>query len=223
MKEILLVEDEEQFARFIELELRHEGFSVSCAFDGESGLRLATSKQWSLILLDVMLPGIDGVDLCRMIRMTSQTPVIMITARDAITDRIRGLGSGADDYIPKPFAIGELLARMRAIFRRIERAEPDAAVLTYRDITLNEDTMTVRIGERKAELTKREFDIFKMFMRHPGEALSRDRILDEIWGANDQVEANIVDVYIRHIRLKLQHAGKTDCIHTVWGVGYCLQ
>lgn len=219
----MLVEDEKQFARFVELELHHEGFDVALAYDGETGLRLALSREWSLILLDVMLPGIDGVDLCRMIRMESATPIIMITARDAIADRIRGLSCGADDYIPKPFAIEELLARMRAIFRRMERAESDVNVLTYGHIALDEDTMMVTAGEHKADLTKREFDILRLFLLQPGVVLTRDRILDEVWGEEAQVEANIVDVYIRYLRGKLHSEGESGCIRTVRGVGYMLQ
>lgn len=223
MKNILLIEDERQFARFVELELVHEGFNVICAYDGDSGLRLALAQEWSLILLDVMLPGIGGVDLCRMIRSRRRTPIIMITARDAVEDRIRGLSSGADDYVPKPFAIKELLARMKAIFRRTDNMEPKPSLLEYRNITLNAGSMAVTAGDRTVQLTKREFDILELLMRQPGEVLTRDRILDKLWGVESEVETNIVDVYIRSLRNKLNPDGEPGFIRTIRGAGYMLE
>lgn len=223
MKNILLIEDERQFARFVELELVHEGFNVICAYDGDSGLRLALAQEWSLILLDVMLPGVGGVDLCRMIRSRRRTPIIMITARDAVEDRIRGLSSGADDYVPKPFAIKELLARMKAIFRRTDNMEPKPSLLEYRNITLNAGSMAVTAGDRTVQLTKREFDILELLMRQPGEVLTRDRILDKLWGVESEVETNIVDVYIRSLRNKLNPDGEPGFIRTIRGAGYMLE
>lgn len=223
MKHILLVEDEKPFARFVELELQHEGYSVSCAYDGETGLQMAMAGPWDLILLDVMLPGIDGIDLCRMIRMHSGPPIIMITARDAVSDRIVGLDSGADDYIPKPFAIAELLARIRALLRRLNSEEPEHSELSYREITMDIETMTVLVGTRKIILTKREFDILKLFLEHPGEVVTRDRLLNEIWGFEATVGINIVDVYIRYLRSKLYPGREQGRIQTVRGEGYMLQ
>ncbi|MCZ8513768.1 response regulator transcription factor [Paenibacillus filicis] len=224
MKEILLVEDEKPFARFMELELKHEGFAVSCAYDGESGLKLAMEREWDLILLDVMLPGIDGTDVCRRIRTGQDlTPIIMITARDAVTDRILGLECGADDYLPKPFAIGELLARMRAMLRRSGQAAPAEAPLVYRDIRMDVESMTVHQGERLVDLTKREFDILRLFLQHAGEVVARDVLLDEIWGTETQVETNVVDVYISYLRSKLHPKGENSYIVTVRGTGYKLQ
>lgn len=224
MKDILLVEDEKPFARFVELELKHEGFAVTCAYDGESGLRLAIKRKWDLILLDVMLPGMDGTEVCKMLRMhRSSTPVIMITARDAVTDRILGLESGADDYLPKPFAVGELLARMRALFRRQEQSLEAEAPLVYRDIQMDVETMTVLQGDRRIDFTKREFDILRLFLRHPGEVITRDRLLDEIWGAETKVETNVVDVYISYVRSKLSPKGENSYIATVRGAGYKLR
>jgi DNA-binding response OmpR family regulator len=223
MRDILLIEDERQFARFVELELLHEGFNATCAYDGESGLRLALAQEWDLILLDVMLPGIGGIDLCRMIKMRSRTPVIMITARDAVEDRVQGLSSGADDYVPKPFAMKELLARMRAIFRRTDQQEQPSGVMTYRNIVLNKNAMTVAVGEREIELSKREFDLLELLILRQGEVLSRDRILDELWGVESEVEANIVDVYIGYLRQKLRSDGEHGIIRTVRGAGYMLE
>ncbi|MFC5649701.1 response regulator transcription factor [Paenibacillus solisilvae] len=223
MKEILLVEDEKPFARFIELELKYEGFVVSCAYDGKSGLRMALAKVWDLILLDVMLPGFDGFELCRMIRTRSQTPIIMITARDAVTDRIKGLESGADDYLPKPFAIGEMLARMRAVFRRLETVVPGHANLSYRDITMDVERMTVFRAEQAIHLTKKEFDILRLFLLNPGQVVTRDQLLDEIWGTEAKVENNTVDVYIGYVRKKLSPYGEQGYIQTVRSAGYILQ
>lgn len=223
MKEILLVEDEKDFARFLELELKYEGFVVSCAYDGKSGLRMALTKEWDLILLDVMLPGIDGIELCRMIRMRRQTPIIMITARDAITERIQGLKSGADDYLPKPFVIGEMLARMRALFRRLETVVPSHDCLSYRDITMDIERMTVYRAEQAIHLTKREFDILRLFLLKPGQVVTRDQLLDEIWGSEAEVENNTVDVYIRYVRKKLSPDGEQGYIQTVRNEGYILQ
>ncbi|MCZ8512182.1 response regulator transcription factor [Paenibacillus filicis] len=223
MKEILLVEDEKPFARFIELELNYEGFVVSCAYDGKTGLRMALAKEWDLILLDVTLPGFDGIELCKMIRMRSRTPIIMITARDTVEDRIQGLESGADDYLPKPFAIVEMLARMRALFRRLEASATKPVHLSYRDITMDVERMTVFRAQQEIHLTKREFDILRLFLLNPGQVLTRDQLLDEIWGTEAKVEINTVEVYISYVRKKLSSYGEQGYIQTVRSEGYMLQ
>lgn len=221
MKQILLVEDEKQLARFIELELQHEGYAVTCANDGETGLQMAVTRKWDMILLDVMLPVINGMELCGRLQSLNPPPILMITARDAVSDRVLGLESGADDYISKPFAMAELLARMRAIFRRTEGSVDER--FYYRDIEMDPSTMAVTVGDRDVRLTKREFDILKLFLEHPDEVITRDFILDKIWGPEAMVEPNIVDVYIRYLRSKISPRGEQSYIATVRGLGYKLQ
>ncbi|MEF3309156.1 response regulator transcription factor [Paenibacillus sp. GYB004] len=224
MKTILLIEDERHLSRFIELELRHASFSVTTAYDGPSGLDLALREDWDVILLDLMLPGIDGMEVCRRIRTVKKTPILILTARDSVTDRVSGLDSGADDYIPKPFAIEELLARIRVVFRRQEdRDEDNKALLSFQDLSVNLDSREVRKGAGKIELTKREYDLLVAFLRNAGRVLTRETLLDMVWGYEAAVDTNVVDVYVRYLRNKIDAPGETSYIQTLRGTGYVMR
>jgi DNA-binding response OmpR family regulator len=224
MQKVLLIEDEINMARFIELELQHEGFNTTVADDGRVGLELALQEDWDIILLDIMLPSLNGVEVCRRLRSVKNTPIIMLTARDTVIDRVSGLDSGADDYLPKPFAIEELLARMRSIQRRVEKNEENGkTVLQYRDIKVELESCTVKRGEKVIELTKREYDLLVFFMQNMNRVLSRDVLLDRVWGYETYVETNVVDVYVRYIRNKLDHSDEESIIQTVRGMGYVMK
>lgn len=224
MKRILIIEDEKSLVRFIQLELEHEHFYVRGAYDGNSGLQLALSEDWDLILLDIMLPGLNGVEVCRRIRTMKRTPVIMLTARDRLEDRVSGLDSGADDYIAKPFDIEELLARMRALFRRIEMGDRQShSILTFREVTIDMDARLVTRSGESVELTKREFDLLAVFIKHPNLVQTRDMLLDLVWGYDSIVETNVVDVYVRYLRNKLDVPGEESIIQTVRGMGYVMR
>jgi DNA-binding response OmpR family regulator len=221
MKQILIIEDEKNFARFIELELQHEGYMVRFAYDGKTGLNLALQEDWDLILLDIMLPEINGIEVCRLIRKAKKTPIILLTARDSVVDRVSGLDNGADDYLSKPFAIEELLARMRALLRRVDD-QPDA-ILTFGDLWVDLDARMVKKAETSIELTKREFDLLVIFMQNINRVLTRDVLLDSVWGYDTEVETNVVDVYVRYLRNKLDHAGDGNFIQTLRGMGYVMR
>ncbi|MDF2662303.1 MAG: DNA-binding response regulator [Paenibacillus sp.] len=224
MKTILLIEDERRLSRFIELELRHASFAVTTAYDGSSGLDLALREDWDVILLDLMLPGLDGMEVCRRIRAVKKTPILILTARDSVTDRVSGLDSGADDYIPKPFAIEELLARIRVVFRRQEdRDENNKALLSFQDLSVNLDSREVRKGAGKIELTKREYDLLVAFLRNAGRVLTRETLLDMVWGYEAAVDTNVVDVYVRYLRNKIDAPGETSYIQTLRGTGYVMR
>ena len=219
---ILLVEDEAKLAQFVEMELTHEGYQVTVAEDGIAGLTQAREAQPDLILLDWMLPGLSGVEVCRRLRDTGdKVPVVLMTARDEIQDRVAGLDAGADDYVVKPFSIEELLARVRAHLRRTH--EPDPEALQFADLTLHQGSREVYRGQRTIELTAKEFDLLVYLMRHPRQVLTRDRILEEVWGYDFMGDSNIIEVYIRYLRLKLEDAGEPRLIQTVRGVGYVLR
>jgi DNA-binding response OmpR family regulator len=222
MAHILLVEDEIKLARFIELELSSEGYQVSVAHDGMSGLSLARESEPDLAILDWMLPGLTGVELCRRLRATgSKVPVILLTARDEVADRITGLDAGADDYVVKPFSIEELLARIRAHLRRTQESEED--VLQFEDLSLNRRTREIRRGQRSIELTAKEFDLLEYLLSHPRQVFTRDQILENVWGYDFLGDSNIIEVYVRYLRLKLEEQSEKRLIHTVRGVGYALR
>ncbi|MCY9661639.1 response regulator transcription factor [Paenibacillus chondroitinus] len=224
MKRILLIEDEKNLVRFIQLELEHELFEVQAAYDGKTGLELALQEEWDLILLDLMLPGLHGIEVCRRIRAAKKTPILMLTARDSVVDRVSGLDSGADDYMPKPFAIEELLARIRAIFRRTELERNDThEKLSFQNITVDVDARIVYKDQQIVPLTKREFDLLVMFMKNHNLVLTRDMLLDQVWGYDSLVETNVVDVYVRYLRNKLGYNGETNLIHTIRGIGYVMR
>ncbi|HEY9827324.1 MAG TPA: response regulator transcription factor [Stenomitos sp.] len=219
---ILLVEDEVPLARFIELELNAEGYQISVAHDGITGLTLARETSHDLAILDWMLPGLSGVELCRRLRATgNQVPVILLTAKDEVSDRVAGLDAGADDYVVKPFSIEELLARIRAHLRRTH--EPDSDALQFGDLSLNRLTREVFRAQRPIELTAKEFDLLEYLLNHPRQVLTRDQILEKVWGYDFMGDSNIIEVYIRYLRLKLEEKGEKRLIHTIRGVGYALR
>jgi two-component system OmpR family response regulator len=219
---ILLVEDEEKLAKFIEMELGYEGYTVTVAHDGLSGLMAARDSEPDLVLLDWMLPGLTGIEVCRRLRSTGfQVPVILLTAKDDVGDRVAGLDAGADDYVVKPFSIEELLARVRAQLRRNQPQEVDA--LQFQDLSLNRKTREVIRNNRSIELTAKEFDLLDYLIAHPRQVLTRDRILEEVWGYDFMGDSNIIEVYIRYLRLKLEAEGEKRLIQTVRGVGYVLR
>ncbi|CAH8768770.1 response regulator transcription factor [Paenibacillus dendritiformis] len=224
---ILIVEDEEKIARVLELELTYEGYEVGKALDGLEGFRLFQEQSWDLILLDVMLPGISGIELLRRIRSHDpHTMVVMLTAKDSVEDKVSGLDLGANDYVTKPFQIEELLARIRASLR-MRRLPPAAEIepewITVADLSLSELTHEVKRGEDRIELTPREFDLLAYLMKHARQVLSREQLLDGVWGYDYYGDTNIVDVYIRYLRHKVDKPYDTALIHTVRGVGYVLR
>lgn len=222
---ILIVEDEAKIARFVELELTHEGYETEKAFDGRTGLDMALGGQYDLMLLDVMLPGLNGLELLRRLRNEgSQLPVILLTARDSVMDKVTGLDMGADDYITKPFAIEELLARIRVTLRKKERpAVRVPAVLTCGPLTLDPARHEVFYGDTPVSLTFKEFALLQALIENQDIVLSRDTLLEKIWGYDYMGETNIVDVYIRYLRQKLDDTFGVKLIHTVRGVGYVLK
>ncbi len=219
---ILVVEDEEKLAKFVQLELGYEGYKVTVANDGLSGLMAARDAEPDLVLLDWMMPGLSGVEVCRRLRATGATmPVILLTAKDGIEDRVAGLDAGADDYVVKPFSIEELLARVRAHLRRNQPDDPE--VFQFDDLTLSRKTREVKRGDRLIELTAKEFDLLDYLISHPKQVLTRDRILEEVWGYDFMGDSNIIEVYIRYLRLKLEAENEGRLIQTVRGVGYVMR
>lgn len=221
-KRILLIEDESKIADFIRRGLKLEGYEVDVAYDGDVGLDKAVEAKPDLIILDLMLPGVDGMDVCRSLREAGfEMPILMLTARDAVADRVAGLDAGADDYLVKPFAFDELVARIRALLRRSAPAEDE--MLTFSDLVMNVTTREVKRRERPIELTAKEFDLLETFMRHPRQVLTRDQLYQHVWGYDFSAESNIIEVYIRYLRAKLEEEGEPRLIHTVRGVGYVLR
>jgi DNA-binding response OmpR family regulator len=219
---ILLVEDEIKLARFIELELESEGYRVTVAHDGMSGLSLVRESEPDLAILDWMMPGLTGVELCRRLRSTGiKIPVILLTAKDEVGDRVTGLDAGADDYLVKPFSIEELLARIRAHLRRTQ--ETDTDLLQFEDLSLNRRTREVHRGQRSIDLTAKEFDLLQYLMSHPRQVFTREQILENIWGYDFLGDSNIIEVYVRYLRLKLEQDSEKRLIHTARGVGYSLR
>ena len=223
MERILIVEDEEAIARFVELELRHEGYEVGKAADGRAGLDMALSGEYDLVLLDIMLPLLSGMEVIRRLRRESQIPVIMLTARDTVMDKVSGLDMGADDYITKPFAIEELLARIRTALRKRPRTESPKTLLTCGPVVMDVARHLVTCQGNPVELTSREFDVLKLMMENQQIVLSRDTFLAKVWGYDYVGETNVVDVYIRYLRSKIDDAYGVELIHTVRGVGYVLR
>lgn len=221
---ILLVEDEEKLARMVELELRYEGYEVAKAFDGRSGLELAQSGQFDLVLLDIMLPHLSGMEVLRRLRREGNAiPVIMLTARDNVVDKVSGLDSGADDYVTKPFAIEELLARIRAALRKRPAVRTEENALTAGPLSMDVERHEVTVNGTVVELTKREFDLLRHLLENKGRVLSREALLDQVWGFDFVGETNSVDVYIRFLRSKIDEAFQFKLIHTVRGVGYVIK
>lgn len=224
MKKILLIEDERNMSRFIELELRHDSFAVTVASEGYAGLHIALTEEWDVILLDLMLPGLDGLEICRRVRSVKKTPIIMLSARDSVTDRVSGLDCGADDYLPKPFAIEELLARMRVVFRRQREMQAEGLpMLVFQDLSLDPNTRIVKRANQTIELTKREYDLLTMFLSNANRVLDRETLLDKVWGFEAAVDTNVVDVYVRYLRRKIDGPGEASYIQTLRGIGYVMR
>jgi len=224
---ILLVEDEEKLARMVELELKYEGYQVDKAADGRTGLDMAQTGDYDLILLDIMLPALNGMEVLRRLRRESLVPVIMLTARDTVMDKVAGLDAGADDYITKPFAIEELLARIRAALRN--KAEGAAEVpgqvgkLMAGPLTMDVDRHEVSVNGQEVELTRREFDLLRYLLENKEKVVTREVLLDNVWGFDFVGETNTVDVYIRFLRSKIDERFHIKLIHTVRGVGYVIR
>ncbi len=218
---ILIIEDEQRIADFLRRGLTYEGFQVDVRTDGESGLKAARDNPPDLVILDIMLPGLDGFEVCRRLRAGGPVPILMLTAKDSVADRVKGLDSGADDYVVKPFAFEELIARVRALLRRSRPSEE--MVMHFADLMLNVTTRVVTRGTRRVDLTTKEFDLLHFFMRHPRQVLPRELIYDRIWGYDFGGESNILEVYIRYLRSKLESGGEPRLIQTVRGVGYALR
>lgn len=219
---ILLVEDEIKLAKFIQLELCYEGYQVSVMHDGLAGLTAARELQPDLIVLDWMMPGLSGIEICRRLRTTGdKVPIILLTAKDEVSDRVAGLDAGADDYLVKPFSIEELLARIRARLRQFQDIDVD--ILEFADLSLNRRTRQVFRGKRLIELTAKEFDLLEYLLMHPQQVITRDRILEQVWGYDFMGDSNVIEVYIRYLRLKLEATGEQRLIQTVRSVGYVLR
>lgn len=224
---ILVVEDEEKIARLLELELKYEGYLVTKACDGLEALEAYRSRDWDLILLDVMLPGISGIELLRRIRANDcNTPVILLTAKNSVEDKVSGLDLGANDYITKPFQIEELLARIRATLRMSsirQKKMDEEEGLKLEDLKVNEKTREVLRGQQEIELTKREFDLLVYLLKNKRQVLNREQIVEAVWGYDYFGDTNVVDVYIRYLRKKIDLPECEPLIHTVRGVGYVLR
>lgn len=219
---ILLIEDDEGIVRFLQRALSYEGYTVDVATDGETGLEMALHNPPDLVILDWMLPGMDGLEVLRRLRAHGQWPVLMLTAKDAIQDRVEGLDMGADDYLTKPFNLDELLARIRALLRRTQTSEAPE-ILHFADLELDTGTRQARRGDRIIDLSAREYELLELFMKHPRQVLTRPQIYSEVWGYDFSGESNILEVYIRYLRRKLEAGGEPRLLHTVRGVGYVLR
>jgi two-component system response regulator MprA len=218
---ILVIEDETRIADLLRRGLTYEGYRVSVAGDGPAGLAIARDDPPDLVILDWMLPGLDGLEVCKRLRAAGPVPIIMLTAKESVPDRVAGLNAGADDYMVKPFAFDELLARIRA---QLRRNRPQATeMLHFADLAMNTATREVMRGHRKLELTTKEYDLLELFLRHPRQVLTRDVIFDRIWSYDFGGESNIIEVYVRYLRQKTEAEGEARLIQTVRGVGYALR
>ncbi|HLH71586.1 MAG TPA: response regulator transcription factor [Candidatus Dormibacteraeota bacterium] len=221
--EILVVDDDPSLRAALDRALRLEGYDVTFAHDGRQALQMMLGGRHDAVVLDLGLPLMDGVEVCRRVReMGNRTPVLILTARDAVSDRVEGLDAGADDYLVKPFALDELLARIRALLRRTT-AQPQESLLRYADVVMDLRTMEVRRGERQMELTRTEFRLLELFLRHPRVVLTRSQIFEQVWGYDFGASSNALEVYISYLRRKLEADGEPRLIHTMRGVGYTLR
>lgn len=219
-KKVILIEDEVKLARFVELELRYEGYDVTVCHDGREGLQMVTDGNYDMILLDLMLPGLTGIEICRKVRKFSNVPIIMLTAKDETMDKVAGLDSGADDYLTKPFAIEELLARMRVAFKHAHAGGAKKVILEVQGLEIDTDKRMVTVNGTVVDLTKKEYELLLYLVQNKNIVLSREQILNEVWGYSYIGETNVVDVYIRYLRSKIDEAFGIKYIHTIRGVGY---
>ncbi len=218
---ILIVEDDEEILRVLKRVLTYEGYIVDTALAGKDGLILAREQHPDLVVLDWMMPGMDGLEVCRRLQKVGNQPILMLTAKDATQDRVEGLDAGADDYVVKPFEIDELLARIRALLRRT--AADRVKVLEFADLVLDSSTRKAKRGDREIELTAKEYDLLELFMRHPSQVMTREVIFDRVWDYDFGGESNVLDVYIRYLRQKLEEGDDSRLIYTVRGVGYVMR
>jgi two-component system response regulator MprA len=218
---ILIIEDDEPILTFLRRGLAYDGYQVDTAIDGQTGLLLARDNPPDLVVLDWMLPGLDGLEVCRRLRQGGPVPILMLTAKDTVNDRVQGLDAGADDYMVKPFNLEELLARIRALLRRTRPERPK--VYQFEDLTLDTGTRQAIRTERVIDLTAKEYQLLELFMRHPRQVLTREMIYDDVWGYDFGGESNIIEVYVRYLRQKLEASGERRLIHTVRGMGYVLR
>src|SRR5512145_2737553 len=218
---ILVIEDDEAILKLLRRGLAYDGYTVDTATEGQTGLLLARDTPPDLVILDLMLPGIDGLEVCRRLRAGGPVPIIILTAKDSVNDRIIGLDMGADDYLVKPFELDELLARIRALLRRAQPSRPQ--VLRFADLSLDTGTRQALRGDRNISLTAKEYELLELFLRHPRQVLTRDMIFDRVWGYDFGGESNIIEVYIRYLRKKLETSAEMRLLHTVRGMGYVLR
>lgn len=218
---ILVIDDDSSITSFLKRALSYEGYAVDIAGSGPAGLAAAREEPPAVVILDVMLPGLDGLEVCRRLRASGDVPILMLTAKDEVSDRVKGLDCGADDYLVKPFALEELLARLRVIIRR---REPESlTVLRYADLELDTSTREGRRGERYFELTTKEYELLVFFLRHPRQVLTREVILQHVWGFDFEGETHVLEVYVGYLRQKLEAGGEARLIHTVRHAGYVLK
>ncbi|BAK56898.1 two component transcriptional regulator [Candidatus Arthromitus sp. SFB-mouse-Japan] len=220
MVRILVIEDEKNIASFLKMELEYEGYEVENSYDGKEGLEKALSAEFNLIILDLMIPYLNGLEVCRRIRKSKKTPIIMLTARDSVMDKVSGFQMGADDYLVKPFAIEELLARIEALLRRVQNSTEVLNIIEFKDIVINIESRTVECAGEEVNLTTKEYELLVYLIKNKNKVLSRDFLIENIWGYDYDGENNVVDVYIRHLRSKLNN---NDYIQTVRGVGYVVR
>lgn len=218
---VLVIEDEERIRQFLQRGLNYDGYEVLVASDGDEGLKIAREDPPDMVLLDVMLPGMDGLEVCRRLRAGGDVPILMLTAKEAIEDRVAGLDAGADDYLVKPFSFDELLARIRALLRRAQPTQPE--VYRFGDLELDTGTRQGKRGDRIFDLTAKEYELLELFMRNPRRVMTRDIIYDRVWGYDFGGESNIIEVYVRYLRQKTEAGDAPRIIHTVRGIGYVMR
>lgn len=218
---ILIIEDDEAILAFLRRGLGYEGYEVDTAETGQKGLALAGGNRPDLVVLDWMLPGMDGLEVCKRLRAMGKIPILMLTAKDSVNDRVQGLDAGADDYMVKPFNLDELLARIRALLRRTQT--PKEKSYTFGDLNLDTGTRRAQRGDRVIDLTAKEYELLELFMRNPRQVLTREQIYDNVWGYDFGGESNIIEVYVRYLRQKLEVGKEPRLLHTVRGMGYVLR
>lgn len=221
MKKILIIEDEKNISSFVKMELEFEGYITRVIEDGKQGLDEAINKDYDLILLDLMLPSLNGIEICRRLKKEKNTPIIMLSAKDSVMDKVSGLQMGADDYVVKPFAIEELLARIQVVFRRDNNS--NSKILNFKDLSINIDSRVVKKGDEELNLTNKEYELLLYLMENKDKVISRLSLLESVWGYNYETETNVVDVYVRHLRNKLDTEDKEEYIKTVRSIGYVMR